>query len=339
METIANAYGYTNETTNRVELIFTKTKIHDNTSNPEMKPDSRIKLLTYNTWTTKDIPYSRYLDRIEPLCKILLEEDPDIIFLQEVGINFLNALKENKFIVSKYFFSECDVYNGSDDWGDAITLILAKERMLMSTYNIITGDHKYSFTIAETDRFFLINCYLHAGSRFSPGITFHQKYHEYRKEQLKIIHDTLQKLNIGSKQVIFGGDFNLDLGDDKNEFPELSRINEFNLVDCWKKVHHNKKGYTEDTDINTMRWNLKQQVKKFRYDGFFCSPKWSVNSMEIIGTKPVFKTKFTEELQIPCFANHVKKANLKMDLMKLTDGYFEWFASDHFGVTAEISIE
>jgi endonuclease/exonuclease/phosphatase family metal-dependent hydrolase len=331
-ESLANAFGYTNDGISKIEIDSSIERFHDKSSeHNEFIQSSNLTVLTFNVWQNDKMPYSRYLERMEHAIKLLIEKDADIVFLQEVGLHFLKALKNSEEISSMYNFS----VNVNDCFkkNNVITLILSKQPIIRSTFSVLSGDHFHNFTAVETENLCLVNCHLHAGSKFSPGCTNYQKYSDYRKKQLGLIKNFIDEYNIFNKKVILGGDFNLDLNNKNNDFPEISAIHDFDLIDSWKSINPDQQGLTEDTDENKMRWNTKQQKKEFRYDGIFVNKKIQIESAELIGTEAVFLTNFKDELKRDQFKNHVEKANLDVNKMKLfNDNTMEWFISDHFGI-------
>ena len=67
-------------------------------------------------------------------------------------------------------------------------------------------------------------------------------------------------------------------------------------------------GFTENTDINTMRWNLKFQEKKVRFDGIlYRSNKIYPIFCKIVGKKSVPLNKEMTQLFIKNFVSVKKK--------------------------------
>lgn len=331
MDQRASAYGYNNEPGKELTLSFYEKVNHEYDFDLEEEtPLSKMKIITYNVWTTQNIIYSRFDDRIPYLVEILRNTDADVIFLQEVGKKFLDKMLKSD-LSSKYYFSvhsdklfRTEVTN--------ITMILSRIPIKMSVYGVISGDHDYSFTFAEINGYFLVNVYLHAGSKNSPGVINFEKYHTYRKNQLDMIHEKITKENKTNDPVILGGDFNFHLDGDVESYPEMDSMKKFGLVDAWKLNFNGDNGLTEDTDVNLMRWNVKQQEKKFRYDGIFVPESTIVTSSVLIGTAMCFSIPFDEEVKRDVYKAHIKKAQLDLEKMRLVNGCFPWWPSDHFGV-------
>jgi tyrosyl-DNA phosphodiesterase 2 len=79
---------------------------------------------------------------------------------------------------------------------------------------------------------------------------------EYRAKQLKSIFSTLQD----ATNVILMGDFNFCSTWDENSNLDKS------YVDVWSALRNDECGWTEDTEINTMRAQSKEGHKQVRFD-------------------------------------------------------------------------
>jgi exonuclease III len=335
MDQRAGAYGYTNLGTKQVTLEFFKEQKHEEVN--ESNPKKQLNVMTYNIWMSENIKYSRYPDRAPHIIEIIKNANADVIFLQETSKRFLAMLKADKAIMTNYYFSVSDsevaIKNTS-----VFTLILSKEPICFSAFGLLTGEHKYSFTFAQISKFFLVNVYLHAGSKYSPGIINYQKYHEYRSIQLKIIQQQISKCNKLNLPIILGGDFNFHLDGNQIDFPEGSIVKEFGLKDSWREINPDSNGWTEDTNTNFMRWNVKQQEKYFRYDGIFVPSHVSVNKATLLGTNSIFAIDFNEEMSRELYASHMTRAQLDPNKMRLVDGKFPFWPSDHYGVIVGMSL-
>ena len=85
---------------------------------------------------------------------------------------------------------------------------------------------------------------------------------------------------------ILVGDFNFC-----STWPEENKNIPPSFTDVWAKLRPNENGWTEDTFINIMRYNQKNEHKQVRFDRtLFHSPgnsKWQPNSIDMLGTDPV----------------------------------------------------
>ena len=68
---------------------------------------------------------------------------------------------------------------------------------------------------------------------------------------------------------------------------ELKELKKSNFKDLWKDKGYGD-GFTENTDINFMRWNLKSKAKKFRYDAILYKGSFKPININLIGTEKAF---------------------------------------------------
>ena len=62
-------------------------------------------------------------------------------------------------------------------------------------------------------------------------------------------------------------------------------------VDVWPAIHPEHPGWTEDTDINLMRKELRGGHKQVRFDRVLLrSASWRATEIELVGTRPVAST-------------------------------------------------
>ena len=102
------------------------------------------------------------------------------------------------------------------------------------------------------DNLILINnVHLHSG----------KEYEAFRIAQLKTINEIIERrLSIRDYQdSIIAGDFNFSDG-----WPECDYLDLNAYHDAWKTHFPEEKGYTEDTDINRMRFLVKQKRKQLK---------------------------------------------------------------------------
>jgi hypothetical protein len=118
-------------------------------------------------------------------------------------------------------------------------------------------------------------------------------------------------------------------------------------------LHPSDPGFTENTEINTLRYLGKLEDKQLRYDGIFFNDKLQANVSAVVNNEPLkIKEENRSQLELPMPFDPVKinedyelalvfkpetdpKSIEKLVDYKekklLADGY-ELFVSDHFGV-------
>jgi len=227
-----------------------------------------LSIMTYNIWglpPKNDFILKLMKIRINLIADIIIKNNPDIICFQEVSLIPLRILKKRLSFMYKYqyetdyFFDEILQRNREVE-----TITFSKYPVCNYQVYGLDGNLRYNNSLIRTEfsNFVLYNIYLQAGSKKSPGQEYYWfHYTRCRIDQLKRIKELIDK---DMKPVIICGDFNFHL-DGGDEWLEYNEIKDY-FKDSWKVVNK-KDGFTENTDINTMRWNLKFQEKKVRYDG------------------------------------------------------------------------
>jgi hypothetical protein len=230
--------------------------------------------------------------------------------------------------INRYHDIECSV---------AIKKSLKPKRI---TIDPLGGNLTYSNSsmIIEFDNLVIFNCYLQAGTKFSPGQE--KLYLNYSRCRAQLLEYIIKKVKTYNNiPIVILGDFNIDLNDDGTNFPEINIITklkrELGFVDNWAEVNTGDLGYTENTDINLMRWNDKFIEKKTRVDGIF-TRNITIEECKLLGHRnnlPVPKE--YEPTYIESFTPNKNLSNLKY--IEGTES-LPIFSSDHFGVLSKINL-
>jgi hypothetical protein len=163
------------------------------------------------------------------LCKLLQEKLSDyVIFENLTELNYL--LKDNKKFdiidklpdsttkssyTSRHHDIECSV---------AIKKSLKPKRIIIDP---LGGNLTYSnsLMIIEFDNLVIFNCYLQAGTKFSPGQD--KLYLNYSRCREQLVEYVIEKVKAYNNiPIVILGDFNIDLNDDGTNFPEINIITE-----------------------------------------------------------------------------------------------------------------
>jgi endonuclease/exonuclease/phosphatase family metal-dependent hydrolase len=309
---------------------------------------NKFSIVTYNIWgLIKNRDKERYFKfllktmeiRMKAIAKIILKANADIVCLQEVTDEALEFLKPLLVTRYPYYYEEHlnTKKNAIARKRQVEVYVFTKYRPQSVKIYHVTGNLGYynSFMMIEYPNLMITNLYVQAGSKYSPGQEpYWIHYSRCRSQEYHAIGEIIKQ---NKKPFIMTGDFNTHLGGKIRDWPELQKLKEMNLNDAWMELSK-KKGLTEDTNKNHMRWNLKFQEKKFRYDGILYRDLQPMN-IKILGTKSIVlddtDSKEFYELFIPNVPN-------KEELTKYHDKENKRLAlwpSDHFAVFAEFSFK
>jgi endonuclease/exonuclease/phosphatase family metal-dependent hydrolase len=310
----------------------------------------KFKIITYNCWwslkvtgdTTKDEFHKEFFKiRIDNIAKIINESEADIICLQEVGeltFKILEPLLKNNY---PYYY-EIPFNVDKDDKGlrsrSVDTLCFSRFQAKGFKLFSVQGNLHYnnSMLMLEFDNLIIFNVYLQAGTRNSPGqkdLWFN--YSRCRYNEYLAIGRYLKDNKI-NKPIVVLGDFNTNLNGTIDEWPELKAFKQLNLQDSWLEKYDNNGGFTEDTSINLMRWNVKFEEKIYRIDGiFYTKDKLKTSNIKILGNIPIdidkdMQQKF-KDIRIP----EIPK---KDELIRKNGDQIQLWPSDHFAVLAELEL-
>ena len=315
---------------------------------------NNFSIMTYNIWglvkSKDDEEYMKFFKdsmeiRMNAIIELIKRNNPDIICIQEMTNMSYNFLKNKLSSIYPYSFEEnFDIEKNSIKRNRNVDLFVFS-KFLPSNIKLysITGNLGYNncFMILEFQNIVIFNCYLQAGSKFSPGqesVWFH--YSRCRKQELRSIGGIVEKYVTNGKACIMVGDFNCNLSGDIKEWPEIKEFQDMKMIDTWSELRK-EPGYTEDTDINLMRWNVKFQEKRFRYDGiFYRNPEDNeiikpIN-IKLTGRKPIILDKKMSEKFIKYFV-----PNTNHELIRYYDQNKETIAlwpSDHFAVMSVFNV-
>ena len=277
--------------------------------------------------------------------KILVEQikinNPDILCFQEMSIEFYEELYSQ--IGSIYQFSNLEVL-GVIKKDDVTNFIISKYNPIKTKFVKLKGNLFYpnSLGIYEFDNLVVFNLYLQAGSISSLGQKNKWKhYSRCRIHELIYISNIIKEY---TKPFVILGDFNFDLNDINGIFfPEIRYLKDImeknNCVDSFKYINPTEPGLTEDTDINSLRWNDKFEIKKYRYDAIFSANKLKPIESKLFADIPkILDSEENNNAYVNVFVKD-KINNPKLKYIGHVDNKkYELFVSDHFGVLSRFEI-
>jgi endonuclease/exonuclease/phosphatase family metal-dependent hydrolase len=324
----------------------------------------KFKVATYNIWglyrkktPKKDEENNKYDElnsfveetikiRMKHISEEILRSKPDVVCFQEMSDIAYGILNEKIGSIYKYKY-EKNFDQTNRDYKkrnrDVEVYIFSKYPVKKVTVYGLKGNLHYtdSMMVAEFNNAVIFNCYLQAGSKKSPGQEkYWYHYSRCREDQLNQIKKLISKYleEDYKKPIIVVGDFNFHLDGPIEEWNEFKVIKDY-LEDSWRTLYNDDQGYTENTDINKMRWNLKFQEKKLRYDGILYKNLKPIESI-IIGNTPIrLNDTLTELFKKYWLSKDSTGRLLNEDKIKYaSDGKsLELFPSDHFGVVTTFS--
>ena len=343
---IRKSFGYiddhleTNCATKKLDL-----KMKFNTSHIIPK---NFKIMTYNIWGLirgkgdhLDFVKDTMVLRMEKISEIILEDDPDIVCLQEMtntSYEYLSKLKSRyKYCLEPNLNTNI---NKKERNRDVEVFVYSKYCPKQMKIYSITGNLGYNncFMILEFHNLVIFNCYLQAGSKYSPGHDISNNnnnikhYSRCRSQQINIIRKQINKYN---KPIIMLGDFNMHLDGKIDEWSELESLNKCNICDAWVKLNKQNNGFTEDTDINQMRWNIKFINKQVRFDGILYKNLEPTN-IKLVGELPIVLNKLMTEKFKKYFVHDYELNKDKIRYYK--DDLLALFPSDHFGISCNFNL-
>ena len=344
-------FGYSAETLHkRCNKLY---KNYEYSEKQKIKKLNKISICTYNIWglyrPKKDLDedefYRRTIDiRINAVADELVKNKPDIVCFQEMSNIPYKILSERlKDIYPYHYEKEFDSEKTKDERNHDVEVhIFSKYPAKHIEIYSVEGNLFYrdSLMVADFGKFVVFNCYLQAGSKKSPGqekLWYH--YSRCRQDQMKLIKKLINNFN--DKIIFVAGDFNMHLDGPEDEWFELKEIRRIGLSDSWRDLYTDKPGYTENTSINRMRWNLKFQEKKLRYDGILYKNAKPVKS-KIIGKNPILLDKEDTNKMLKYWYKKTESGEpdkrIKFSPNKIKKELLELFPSDHFGLISKFKL-
>lgn len=298
----------------------------------------KITICTYNIWSgQKFAHFSKLEKRLPYIVDEIIKNNPDIICIQEMSQQAIDYFKSRREINLNYFFFELkpDLRSNGENKSLDIPFVLSKYKPRNVTkYMLNTDSINWPFFVMEFTNLLVVNVQLQGGNKDSKGITKNTDVDAFSKcriQQIKDIRKVLENHKYNKNNIIFVGDLNFD-PDKDIEKKELSAIG---LKDAWRTINCDKDGFTEDTTINKMRWNIKHNRTKGRYDVIlYGGNKIKPTKIKMMGTQPVFSIDKDD-----CdFNKHILDNKLDFRFVKLTNGQIQYWPSDRFGLVAEFII-
>ena len=221
-----------------------------------------LRLLTWNVWFGGHMLDERQAALLDELDR----RRPDVIALQEVTPELHARLRATAALADAYELSDPD----GDSLRDYGVLLLARGGLGRIEQVTLPSSMGRRLLVAE----------------LPGGLTVATVHLEStgdcvaeRVAQLGLIQ---AYLDAAGDDVVLCGDFNFT----PTDAAETAALDP-RWVDVWPALRGGEPGYTVDTDVNTMRYQVKQKPTYKRIDRVLLrGARWQARSIELVGTVP-----------------------------------------------------
>ena len=219
-------------------------------------------ITTYNIWNDAKHAEERY----RAIADLLSSRTPDVMVFQEVTPSALEVFRSREWIRDGYTCASV-VGGGAGAYG---MLMLSRLPLSRATYTRLPSRQSRGFLQAEltVNGTHTVVCCVHFDSGKSST--------RLRGWQLR---RTFSALRTAEDAVVLG-DFNMRDEEDSRITPPYR--------DVWPTVRPNEDGFTEDTSINLMRYDMKDKHRHVRFDRVLLKgDKWTATDIGLLGTVPI----------------------------------------------------
>jgi endonuclease/exonuclease/phosphatase family metal-dependent hydrolase len=221
-----------------------------------------LTVTTYNIWFDAFHASVRH----RTIAASLSDRTPDVMVFQEVTPSALDIFLAQPWIREGYVRAAVT----GRDVGNYGMLMLSRLPVTRVTYQRLPTGQNRGWLRAE----FTINgaalemCCVHLDSGKASSAM--------RERQLRRIFRDLGPVS----DAVVLGDFNMPDA-------ESARIPS-SFTDVWPMLRPRDAGYTEDTSINLMRYDMKNKIRQVRFDRVLTKgDRWTATDIELIGTQPI----------------------------------------------------
>lgn len=222
-----------------------------------------LTFTTYNVWFDDLHADARHV----AVAGVLAPLAPDVMVFQEMTPRALAILHAQPWIRRDY---RSAAVVGHRDIGPYGMVLLTRLPVRRVTYRPLPSELSRGILLCEFgfDDIPLTVCSIHLDSgKRRAGL---------RATQLRAITRALR----GADDAVVLGDFNM-------RDRENGRITA-PYTDLWPALRPGEHGYTEDTSINLMRYDMKDKHRHVRFDRILLKgTAWSASDIELLGTEPL----------------------------------------------------
>lgn len=223
----------------------------------------QLTVATFNVWFNDLHAAQRY----QAIAALLSRDMPDVMVFQEVTAAALKVFLAQSWV--RHHYRRVTV--AAD--GRYGMLMLSRLPIRRSTYTRLPTRLARGYLTAE----FTVN-----GAPLkiaSVHLESGKKARNVRARQLARLFRAFAK----DANVLLMGDFNLR--DDEDHLLDTR------YQDVWPSLQPDDPGYTEDTSINLMRYDMKNKHRHVRFDRVLVKgPAWTAEDIDLLGREPVTPT-------------------------------------------------
>ena len=222
----------------------------------------RLALSTYNIWFNEEHADQRH----RAIADLLAREALDIMVFQEVTPAAREVFLQQPWI-REHYRSAAVVGGRSGNYG---MLLLSRIPVDRVTYTRLPTRLSRGYLTAQLtvngERLIVVGVHLESGKASAP----------LRARQLGLICESVRN----AENAVVLGDFNLRDGE--------NGILPADYRDVWPTLRPGEPGYTEDTTINHMRYDMKDKHRHVRFDRVLTKgERWLPESVDLLGREPI----------------------------------------------------
>jgi tyrosyl-DNA phosphodiesterase 2 len=221
-----------------------------------------LTLTTYNIWNDSTHAENRY----RTIAELLSAREPDILVFQEVTPTALDVLLGQAWLRENYL--RASVVGG--DAGNYGMVLLSRLPVARVTYTRLPTRQSRGFLLADlgVNGAAPVVCCLHLDSGKSSR--------RLRRWQLRRVFGALNPV----EDAVLLGDFNMR----EHENAGIAAP----YCDVWPALRPDEDGFTEDTSINLMRYDMKDKHRHVRFDRVLLKgDHWAPTHIELLGQEPI----------------------------------------------------
>ena len=222
----------------------------------------RLALSTYNIWFNEEHADQRH----RAIADLLAREALDIMVFQEVTPAAREVFLQQPWI-REHYRSAAVVGGRRGNYG---MLLLSRIPVDRVTYTRLPTRLSRGYLTAQLtvngERLIVVGVHLESGKASAP----------LRARQLGLICESVRN----AENAVVLGDFNLRDGE--------NGILPADYRDVWPTLRPGEPGYTEDTTINHMRYDMKDKHRHVRLDRVLTKgERWLPESVDLLGREPI----------------------------------------------------